>query len=105
MAERSWDPECCYSKVCVLPALPSLFSPLVEIPDSASKFAAMVRSQVLKKQCLLTSPSNMTFRFYTVMVGRVSVLFRGAGSALNYQVKTADNWMKHAARALRDSSA
>jgi len=37
-----------------------------------------------------------------IMVARVSLLFRGAGSALNRQVQTSDNWLKHAEQCLRE---
>jgi len=38
-----------------------------------------------------------------IMIARASLLFRGAGSALQYPVKTSDNWRKHAMEALANA--
>ena len=71
--------------------------PLINIPDSASKsncaFSCVVHKQPRYLNC-----------FVPVMIARVSLLFRGAGSAINHQVQTSQNWMKHAQKALEQSA-
>jgi aarF domain-containing kinase len=69
--------------------------PLINIPDSASKSRVGLALAVLRKRNRLLTIS------LTVMVARVSLLFRGAGSAINHQVQTSHNWKKHAERTLQ----
>ena len=79
--------------------------PLIQIPDSASKLTA---ARLLHLALVFASNfSSISFIYcnFTVMVGRCSLLFRGAGSALGRQVQTSVNWSKHARQALLDSKA
>ncbi|CAB9508559.1 protein kinase UbiB [Seminavis robusta] len=55
-------------------------------------------------QSLMESDPLTTIPDAAIMVARVSILFRGAGTAINHQVQTSNSWRKHAHQALEEAS-